>query len=316
MFEELYIHLQKPKIMLHVPPKRILYMGNEFRLDNFSHKYTDMGYFNKRLATILVTLTCLTSCGNAGSPSKETNRQNKAAATKIADLQQPADYQKVSVVKGSFAEFLRNLPLKPRGSDLHYYNGQIKKSNYKGSIVDVDFGYRSDEQCADAIIYLRALWLWKTKQYEKIHFNFTNGFKAEYSRWMKGDRIIVNKKNWHCSYKRMAHEDISYPTFRKYLNMVFTYAGTASLEKELASITDKELQIGDVIINGGFPGHTVLVVDKAKNKEGKTAYLLAQGFTPAQEIEVFATWFEIDPQSGYLSTPEWIFKGKFAKRFR
>ena len=99
------------------------------------------------------------------------------------------------------------------------------------------------------------------------------------------------------------------------LNLVFTYAGTASLEKELTTITGKELQVGDVIINGGHPGHTVIVVDKAVNKKGEAVYLLAQGYTPAQEIEIFNQWFSINPQIKYLDTPDWYFRGNYAKRF-
>ena len=74
-------------------------------------------------------------------------------------------------------------------------------------------------------------------------------------------------------------------------------------------------QVGDVIINGGHPGHTVIVVDKAVNKKGEAVYLLAQGYTPAQEIEIFNQWFSINPQIKYLDTPGWYFRGNYAKRF-
>ena len=45
-----------------------------------------------------------------------------------------------------------------------------KQKNYTGAVVDIDFGHGEVEQCADAVIFLRALWLWTTKQYDKIHF--------------------------------------------------------------------------------------------------------------------------------------------------
>lgn len=48
--------------------------------------------------------------------------------------------------------------------------------------------------------------------------------------------------------------------------MVFSYAGTASLEKELKSISLEDLQTGDVNIEGRFPGHAVIVVDLAMNQ--------------------------------------------------
>ena len=252
-----------------------------------------------------------------GQPQQPTEKAvvKPTHTAKQQRLAPPPGYEKVKLTAGTFGSFLRGLPLKPAGSDLHYYNGSIKRRNYAGAVIDIDFGHGEAEQCADAVIYLRALWLWQTKQYDKIHFNFTNGFQADYARWAKGERIHIDKKTWRCWYSKDTGTDYSYKTFRKYLNLVFTYAGTASLEKELTTITGKELQVGDVIINGGHPGHTVIIVDKAVNKSGEAVYLLAQGYTPAQEIEIFNQWFCINPQIKYLDTPSWYFRGNYAKRF-
>lgn len=264
---------------------------------------------------ILVALGCQKT--NKITPkSTVQNVQTMRTQTPLTRFTPPRGYTRVTLQPGSFGAFLRQLPLKPVGSDLHYYNGSIKQQNYDGAVVDVDFGHKSAEQCADAIIYLRALWLWQTKQYAKIHFHFTNGFRADYNRWAKGERIHIDKRTWRCRYCKDAGADYSYKTFRQYLNLVFVYAGTASLEKELDAVTEQELQVGDVIINGGYPGHTVIVVDKAVNKAGKAVYLLAQGYTPAQEIEIFNIWFAINPQAKGLETPGWYFRGKYAKRFR
>lgn len=112
-----------------------------------------------------------------------------------ARIPAPQGYKRVSVAEGSFAHFLRNLPLKPQGSDLHYYNGQLKARNYAGAVVDMDFGKNANEQCADAIIFLRASYLWETGQYNKIKFCFTNGFKAEYAKWAQGYRVR-NYNSW------------------------------------------------------------------------------------------------------------------------
>ena len=266
------------------------------------------------LATFLLSCTGKTN-GQIQQPTEKTPIADQTTTGEKKRLTPPPGYEKVKLTEGTFGYFLRHLPLKPVGSDLHYYNGSIKRKNYAGAVVDIDFGHGEVEQCADAVIFLRALWLWRTKQYDKIHFNFTNGFRADYIRWAKGERIHIDKRTWRCSYSKDTGPDYSYKTFRKYLNLVFTYAGTASLEKELANVTGKELQVGDVIINGGHPGHTVIVVDKAVNKKGEAVYLLAQGYTPAQEIEIFNQWFCIDPQVKYLETPNWYFRGNYAKHF-
>ena len=60
------------------------------------------------------------------------------------------------------------------------------------------------------------------------------------------------------------------------------YAGSYSLGRDLAPVTElTEMQIGDMFIDGGFPGHVVIVVDMAVDTAGgDRVYLLAQGFHP------------------------------------
>ena len=118
-----------------------------------------------------------------------------------------------------------------------------------------------------------------TRTDEKIAFHFTNGFLASYSKWKQGYRISVNGNN--VSWVKSAKLDDSDETFIKYLHMVFNYAGTASMATECRPVKLKDIRIGDVFLRAGSPGHVLMVVDTAKNKEGKTAFLLAQGFMPA-----------------------------------
>jgi hypothetical protein len=73
----------------------------------------------------------------------------------------------------------------------------------------------------------------------------------------------------------MTSEDSSYDCFKKYLRIVFAYASTLSLYNESKSIELSNIQIGDIFIKAGSPGHVVMVVDVCENKEGKKAFLLA-----------------------------------------
>ena len=107
------------------------------------------------------------------------------------------------------------------------------------------------------------------------------------------------------------------------MNMVFTYAGTASLAKELKSVPDvSKIRAGDVFIVGGYPGHAVTVVDVAKNRDGGVAFLLAQSYMPAQQIHILKNpnsndpWYTLeDLEDGILQTPEWTFKSSQLRRF-
>ena len=108
------------------------------------------------------------------------------------------------------------------GSKVLLYNGETKRNQQAAyAVVDLDIGKRDLQQCADAVIRLRAEYLYEQKQYAAIHFNFTNGFNAEYTKWAKGSRIRVNGNtvSWYPS----KGEDYSYKTFRSYLDMVFSY---------------------------------------------------------------------------------------------
>jgi hypothetical protein len=258
---------------------------------------------------ILCAITALTAC-NAQTNSKperaKTEQEKRPMANNLAArIPAPQEYKRVDVAEGSFAHFLRNLPLKPAGSNLHYHTGQVKERKYAGAVVDMDFGKNSNEQCADAIIFLRASYLWKTRQYAKISFCFTNGFKAEYAKWAQGYRIRNNN-----AWVKTQKADYSYQSFRKYLHLVFQYAGTASLSQELKPIGRcwaTDIQAGDVIIKGGFPGHAEMVVDVAENDKGERIVLLAQSFMPAQEIEVFPQWFSPSSNGTRLVTPAWTF---------
>lgn len=237
----------------------------------------------------------------------------------------PAGYIREVCDGNSFTAYLRRLPLLPTGSKVKLYNGQEKANQSAAyAVIDMEIGKRDLQQCADAVMRLRAEYLWGQKRYDEIKFNFTNGFPAEYKKWAEGNRIRVNgnKVEWQPG----GGKDYSYATFRRYLDMVFMYAGTASLSKELLSVPYTSLRPGDVFIKGGSPGHAVIVVDVAVHPQTKKkVFLLAQSYMPAQQIHILTNpasrrlspWYELEESdSGKLYTPEWTFEKRELKRFK
>ena len=107
------------------------------------------------------------------------------------------------------------------------------------------------------------------------------------------------------------------------MRAIFNYAGTYSLEKELQQIPINDVQIGDVFIQGGFPGHAVVVVDMAENETGEKRFMLAQSYMPAQDIHILknptnrklSPWYSTNFE-GNLYTPEWTFEASDLRRFR
>jgi hypothetical protein len=227
----------------------------------------------------------------------------------------PSGFERVKVNESSFAYYLRNLPLKEHGARVKYFDGR-EKINFQiyDAVVNLPIGNKDLHQCADAIMHLYARYLYKQNRKGEIQFTFTNGFVASYAKWMEGNRITVNGNN--VQWKKTTSFADNEQTFWKYLETIFTYAGTLSLSKELKAKEIANLQIGDVWIQGGSPGHAVIVVDLVQRRsDGKKLFLLAQSYMPAQEIQILKNptnaalgpWYEAD-FSNSLQTPDWTFK--------
>lgn len=250
------------------------------------------------------------------------NRINASGNKIETRFNPPQGYKRIGADSKSFAYYLRNLPLKPVGFEVKIYDGRIKPARrVYDAVVDLDIGKKNLHQCADAVIRLRAEYLYAQKDFDKIHFNFTNGFRIDYSEWMKGKRVVVdgNRTYWKLS----AEPSNTYKSFWRYLELVFTYAGTLSLSRELQPVSIQDIKIGDVFIQGGSPGHAVIVVDLVVNSTtGDKLFLLAQSYMPAQEIQVLknpndsklSPWYSANI-NGDLVTPEWTFERTDLKRF-
>jgi hypothetical protein len=224
----------------------------------------------------------------------------------------PDGFQRKSVDDHSFASYLRNLPLKPAGSKVKYYDGSIKYDDVYDAVVDMDISNRDLQQCADAIMRLRGEYFYSIEAYDQISFTLTNGFRMDYSEWMQGNRVIVNGNN--TVWRNTATPSNTYKDFRNYMEFVFTYAGTLSLSRTLHTKNIKDIAIGDVFILGGSPGHAVIVVDVAENENGEKVFLLAQSYMPAQETQILknktdkkiSPWYSANITE-YLYTPQWTF---------
>lgn len=232
----------------------------------------------------------------------------------------PAGFERLEPEPGSFGAWLRQLPVKPGRPPVLLYNGRPKSfQNAHHAVLDIDVGDEDLQQCADAVIRLRAEYLLTTECSDEIHFNFTSGDTASWKEWRAGVRPLVSGND--VSWSRSAAADDSYENFRRYLDVVFMYAGSASLERELHRVDDPSTpRPGDIFIQGGFPGHAVIVVDVARNAAGETIFLLAQSYMPAQEIHVLSSFEEINPWyrahgAGDLRTPEWDFEYGDLMRF-
>lgn len=276
-----------------------------------------MRLMKKRLlaVSILLILWIVFLMNSKSNPSELLNPDGKTIAERFNI---PSGYERTTEVAGSYQQYIRTLPLKPQGSKVKYFNGETKSKDVYEAVLDIDVGNRDLQQCADAAIRLRAEYLYGLKQYDRIHFNFTSGFRADYAKWMEGYRISVTDNN--AAWYKNADYSVEYPVFRDYLDMVFAYAGTLSLLQEMKQLPLSEMSIGDVFLD---KGHAIIIVDMAVNKaSGSKLFMLAQSYMPAQDIQIlknpqskgFSPWYPLDFGTT-LVTPEWTFTVSDLRRF-
>lgn len=214
------------------------------------------------LLVIIVVLTCI--CGIWLYYSYGlTNPWN---AKTIGDIPAPKGYTRVEFEHGSYAEYLRNLPLKPQGSKIMLYTGGKARLQFLGAAVIDQKLFSDDEQCADVTMRLRAEYLWEKGRYSEICFR----------------DIPKNKVQYTGGASRKA--------FETYMRKVYGVCNTFSVYHETQPHSIKNVKPGDVFVyparSGRKYGHAVIVVDVAKSKSGEIAVMCAEGNTPARDQHV------------------------------
>ncbi|MEO5593925.1 MAG: DUF4846 domain-containing protein [Chitinophagaceae bacterium] len=251
----------------------------------------------------LLFMIAFTSCNNykkLPAPAVDNNVPgNINPYATIADIPLPPGFKRPHTDAGSFAAWLLRLPLK-KNKTVYTYNGLPKRNqSAQFAVIDISVGDKDLQQCADAVMRLRAEYLYSQKKNNCIDFSDNN----------------------HTHYRLANGADRN--VFNQYLEKVFSYCGTASLDKQLLTVNDfRQIAAGDVLIKGGSPGHAMQVMDIAVNKEGKKIYLLAQSYMPAQDMHVvinpvnsqLSPWYEVNEQAA-IETPEWVFKKNACKKW-
>ena len=243
------------------------------------------------------------------------NPQGKTVETRF---NLPIGYQRTTVTKDSFGAYLRTFVLKEDEAKVYFYNGQEKTNSQQVAVLDIDRGSKDLQQCADAVMRLRSEYLYARKQFSDISYKTFGGVAMTYDKYKNGYRI--NNQG----FTKSKGVDNSREGFRKYCDMVFNYANTFTLEKEMKTVKNlSDLQVGDVFIvsNPKSYGHAMIVMDVAENLKTKDkAFLLAQSYMPAQDIHIVknprgGAWYRLEELGNQLNTPEWTFPLTALHRF-
>jgi hypothetical protein len=230
----------------------------------------------------------------------------------------PPGYRRIAVADGRFGAWLRALPLRPAGAPILLHTGQPRGTQSgAAAIVDIDVGRANLQQCADAILRLRAEYLRASGLRHGLAFRFTNGERYAYADYLAGRRPMPrgNAVTWVSA----RSSDDTRAAFRAWLDVIFTYAGTISLARELVRVADpSRVEPGDVLIQPGSPGHAIIAVDTAE-RDGQRVALFVQSFMPAQSIHVLrgplaGAWYPVSGDAE-IDTPDWRFAAADLRRF-
>ncbi|NML21554.1 DUF4846 domain-containing protein [Pseudoflavitalea sp. G-6-1-2] len=256
----------------------------------------------RMLFSLSIILPVLGGCQPVNSNQQQKNVTNpqKPVLTKVSDIPPPPGCNRFDGTDAGFAGWLRNIPLK-KDNTVYLYDGRLKANQQaQFAVLDVPVGTRDLQQCADAVMRLRASWLYDKGEYASIKFADNNG--RMYTCPPSPDSL----------------------QFEKYLQTVYSYCGTISLSRQLESVYFDNMQPGDVLIQGGSPGHAVIVMDVAiEPRTSKKYYMLAQSYMPAQNIHILknpsdadlSPWYSASEANSLISTPEWRFYKKDLKRW-
>ena len=193
---------------------------------------------------------------------------------------------------------------------LSYQGLPLKRPS--AGIVAMDVGNRDLMQCADSIIRLHAEYLWAHGRQNEAAYRFTSGDETRWQDWVSGEQFRIEGNQ----VKRIqgAPRPSTHANYRRWLDLVFTYAGTMSLARDAAAPAVHSLvEAGEFYVEAGSPGHAVIVLDVVTNSEGVRFGLLGQGFMPAEDIHVLRSpvaldgvWFRLPEKAGEaLPTPSW-----------
>lgn len=240
---------------------------------------------------LLTMVIFCTSCQTATQPNTPLSQPKQ-----IAEIDLPKGFQRITTTPNTFENWLQHYTLL-KDNKVYLYDGNLKSNQQlHAAILDVSIGKKNLQQCADAVVRLKAEYHFARKEYHKIGFN--------------AGKTVFDFNAFAIKRNCFSHECLL-----EFLEHVFTNYGTYNLEDQLHTVANyANLTIGNVFIKGGAPGHAMLVVDVAVNATtGEKIFLLAQSFMPAQSVHVvknlndtqLSPWYSCNDVE--ITTPGWTF---------
>ena len=264
------------------------------------------------MKTIILILCCLViilfvSFNNDERKAAWQSIRLNSAENRIGEIHLPKGFERMAVPENNFGEWLRTVPLK-RDNIVRLYNSTpTERQDLHYAILDISTGNKDLQQCADAIMRLKAEYYFSKKEYTNITFP-------------RGDSKTLSFNAYALEHGKCYTHDC----LLNFMEKVFAQCGTYTVAAMTKSVPLQTIQPGDVFVKAGAPGHAMIVADVAENKAThQTIYLLAQSFMPAQDMhivinptdETLSPWYAVNGNAEIV-TPSWAFTAGQLKRWK
>jgi len=239
-------------------------------------------------ASILTALIVTTTLAGAAMAAPDYPWLARPATRTIATaFPPPAGFTRVPAAPGSFADWLRHLPLEGEHAALALYDGRpVVDHGEAAAVVDIDVGTADLQQCADAVMRLRAEYLYAHRLTGLIGFDLFDGQRYRFLAYAEGTIPIV--AGTAIAWNSGPPQDTTHASLRRWLDIVYGFASTRSLARELRPVGRfADAAIGDVLVRPGAPGHAVVIVDMASDPDsGHRMVIIAEGDMPARSLRI------------------------------
>lgn len=121
----------------------------------------------------------------------------------VAEIKLPKGFQRIHAPAKSFHAYLKTIELKDDRT-VYLYNGRQKQNQSAQYVVlNISVGKKDLQQCADAVMRIRAEYFYKEGRFQSIEF-------------FNGRKERINYANW------LAEKQNSREAFMKYMEYVFS----------------------------------------------------------------------------------------------
>jgi hypothetical protein len=230
-----------------------------------------------------------------------TGKQRKQYAPLSDRIDCPEGFTRVEAAPGSFAAWLRRLPIAPCGTPVTTSRSKIVAAGDApnlAAVVELQPHTARLLSSTNMMLRLRAEYAWSAGELDTLGFHFACGHLSRWKDWTQGIRPLADGRSVRFAETGVKGDGRS--NFCVYLETLFRFASGESLLDDTTGVQDATVAAGDIFLRTGRGDHAVMVLDIATNSHGEIRVLLGQGGRPAQTFHVLrdaggSAWFAIGP---------------------